>query len=200
MKTVVAMLPSYTEGIRARLDLEKMGIPPGNISVVSGPEADEIQLHRVEMAKRTDRDAFVWDAVRGAVGVGLITLGLLLLAGAGYLGYGKFIALLISGCAIGALFCGVMGILDNIAHTHEDEPLYDEAMREHGTAVAAHVLEDQEGPVMEMFREHSARDMRSAEDVWTAIGWRDRQNRRHVNEHPDPWDSSIASDQSLTSA
>lgn len=199
MRTVVAILPDYEAGIRARLDLEKMGIPPENISVVSGPEADQNQLARVEMAKRTDGDAFVWDAIRGGAGVGLIVLGLLLLPGISPLGLGKFIAYLAAGCAVGALFCGVMGILENMAQTHEDEPLYEEAVREWATAIAAHVPEDQVAPVMERLREDNARDLRSADDVWTATGWRDDHNQHHKNEHPDPWDSSVTTDESLTS-
>jgi hypothetical protein len=186
MKTVVGAFPSMAEAERVARDLEGMGIDKDEISVIAGNEAG---AHNEYLKKPTGTGAAAASAASFGGGVGIVA-GLIALAipGVGPIIAGGALATVLTGLGVGAAAGGLMGAFTNMGISHEEAPLYQEAVRRGGVVVAAHVNDPMEEDALRVMNEHGARDLKAEADAWRASGWKGA----YSNPHPYPSDSAIA--------
>jgi uncharacterized membrane protein len=183
MKTVVGAFPSMGEAERVARDLEEMGIDKDEISVIAGNEAG---AHDEYLKKPTSTGAAAASAASFGGGVGIVA-GLIALAipGVGPIIAGGALATVLTGLGVGAAAGGLVGAFTNMGVSHEEAPLYQEAVRRGGVVVAVHVNDPMEQDAMRVMDEHGARDLNAEADAWRASGW----TGPYSNPHPYPSDS-----------
>lgn len=154
-KIVTRLFDSFTDAEHAVLELERMGVPHGDISLVShksdkrheGVKAREPRDHTASEA--STRDAGVGAAtggVLGAAGGALAGLGLLAIPGlgpviaAGWLASAAVAAL--AGAAVVGAAGGLVGALTHAGVSQEEADVYAEGVRRGGTLVSAKVDDD----------------------------------------------------------
>jgi len=186
MRTVVAVLPSVEDAKHVAHHLEELGVARKDLNIVPGTESDRHELKRVIKAKRTNFAAVRSGAIRGAIG-GLVLGGAILaVPGVGPFLDGSFSETLAASIALGAVAISLMTLCANMARSHEEVPLFNEAIREHGAVLAAHVTADREEATVLVMREHNGRSVKAAEDAWKASGWAGQ-----LENHPYPCDSTV---------
>jgi uncharacterized membrane protein len=187
MKTVVGAFPSMAEAERVARDLEEMGIDKDEISVIAGNESG---AHNEYLKKPASTGAAAASAASFGGGVGIVA-GLIALAipGVGPIIAGGALATVLTGLGVGAAAGGLIGAFTNMGVSHEEAPLYQEAVRRGGVVVAVHVSDPMEDDAIRVMDEHGARDLNAEADAWRASGWKGA----YSNPHPYPSDSGIAS-------
>jgi uncharacterized membrane protein len=187
MKTVVGAFPSMAEAERVARDLEEMGIERDEISVIAGNESG---THNEYLKKPASTGAAAASAASFGGGVGIVaSLIALAIPGVGPIIAGGAMATVLTGLGVGAAAGGLLGAFTNMGISHEEAPLYQEAVRRGGVVVAAHVNDPVEQDAIRVMNEHGARDLKGEADAWRAAGW----TGGYSNQHPYPSDSSIAS-------
>lgn len=201
MRTVVGVFSNEDEAKHVVDHLIQTGVPSDDIAVADALRAEGHEYSERNLAacggmapgwfiswlvpliaKRTFPGAVAFGtAVGGAAGfvAGLIalrvgspaTLPVTLLAGTG----------------VGAIFGAVIAGTYNMGVTHEEKALQDEAVREHGVVVAAHVDKVTADATYRLMEEHGARALRVDADVWKASGY----SGTAVPDEPYPSDSTI---------
>lgn len=208
MRTVVGVFPSMTEANLVAHDLNAIGIPADEVSIADGASASSHEWSQRNVAAMGGA-AFGWFlaalipvvAERGrsaATGFGA-SVGAVagLVAGMAALAVragepiiaGSAIVTVLVALAIGATAGGLIAGMYSLGVSHEGIPLSDEAVREHGVVVAAHVFEAREPDALRIMKEHGARKARGGNDAWSASGW----TGAHGIEKPYPSDSSVRS-------
>ena len=187
MKTVVGAFPSMAEAERVARDIEAMGVDKGEISVIAGNESG---AHDEYLKKPTSTGAAAASAASFGGGVGIVA-GLIALAipGVGPIIAGGAMATVLTGLGVGAAAGGLLGAFANMGVSHEEAPLYQEAVRRGGVVVAVHVNDPMEQDAIRVMDEHGARDLKGEADAWKASGW----TGAYSNPHPYPSDSGVAS-------
>lgn len=187
MKTVVGAFPSMAEAERVARDLGELGIDKDEISVIAGNESG---AHNEYLKKPASTGAAAASAASFGGGVGIVA-GLIALAipGVGPIIAGGAMATVLTGLGVGAAAGGLIGAFTNMGVSHEEAPLYQEAVRRGGVVVAVHVNDPMEGDAIRIMDEHGARDLNAEADAWRASGW----TGAYSNPHPYPFDSGIRS-------
>lgn len=202
MRTVVGVFPSRTEAEQVSRDLNAIGISVDEVTVADSTSAEDHEWSRRNLAA-VGGSSFGWFiaglipmvAKRGrAAATGL---GAAFGAGAGLVA--GAIAMAIRGgdpaiivgstVVVGAFAGGMIARVYNMGVSHEGIPLTDEANREHGVVVAAHVDESHGPDAVRVMNDHGARNTRLEDDAWLASGW----TGAHPVEKPYPSDSSVRS-------
>lgn len=185
MRTVAGVLSTVPEAWNVAHKIESLGIPRNEINVV--PEAmDKRETRKIERSKRSDAAAAIQGALRGA-GFGLV-LGGLVLALPGVRPF-VFGSALLTGCAtalVGAILVSVMVMMENMGESHEEAALHDEAVRERGVVLAAHVSDETESEVLTTLWTNGARHVQTVADV-SRFAW----GGHYRYEHPYPCDSAV---------
>ena len=185
MRTVAGVLPNVAEAWYVAHKIESLGIARNEINVVCDT-MDKRESGKVERSKRSDATAARHGALRGA-GVGLLLGGLVLaLPGVRPFVFGSAILTLCATALVGALLVSVMVMMENMGGSHEDAALHDEAVREGGVVVAAHVSEETEPEVLSTLWNNGARHVQAVADV-SRFGL---AGEYHY-EHPYPCDSAV---------
>jgi hypothetical protein len=189
MKTVAAIFPSLGQAGEAYLDLKNLGVPEEDISLIAGNEAS---LHDEYLAK--SRKASVSTAAAAASdaslggGVGIVAM----LVAFAIPGVGPIVALgplltVLGAMGIGAVAGGLIGALHQMGISHEEAPLYEEAVRRGAVMVTARIDEElEEKRAVAALKGHGGRDVRDEADTWGQSGW---SGPAH-NPHPYVSDSS----------
>jgi hypothetical protein len=165
--------------------IELLGIPRNEINVVS-EAMDKQEIGRVKLSKRTDAAAARVGALRGAA-FGLVLGGLVLaLPGVRPFVIGSAILTLCATALVGAILISVMVMMDNMGEFHEEAALHDEAVRENGVVVAAHVSDEMVPEVLTTLWNNGAHHVQAGADV-TRFEW----GRGYLYEHPYPCDSAV---------
>lgn len=185
MRTVVGAFPSMGEAERVARDLEELGVDKDEISVVAGNDAGR---HDEYVKKPVSTGAAAASAASFGGGVGIVA-GLIALAipGVGPIIAGGALATVLTGLGVGAAAGGLIGAFTNMGVSHEEAPLYQEAVRRGGVVVAVHVNDPMEGEVERVMEQHGARDLDAEADAWRASGWKGA----YSNPHPYPSDSGV---------
>jgi uncharacterized membrane protein len=172
------------EAERVARDLEELGIGKEDISVVAGNDTGR---HDEYVKKSTSTGAAAASAASFGGGVGIVA-GLIALAipGVGPIIAGGALATVLTGLGVGAAAGGLTGAFLNMGVSHEEAPLYEEAVRRGGVVVAVHASDPMENEVIRVMDEHGARDLNAEADAWRAAGW----NASYSNPHPYPFDST----------
>jgi uncharacterized membrane protein len=173
MRTVAAIFPSLSEAGRAFEELEHIGIPRESISIIAGNDVrrhDEY-LNASRKASTSTAEAAASNASLGG-GIGIVAM----LVALSIPGVGPIVALgplltVLAGLGIGAAAGGIIGALHNMGISHEEAPLYEEAVRRGAVIVAAAVDEELEDEAFDTLKEQGGREVRDEADTWTHAGW-----------------------------
>ncbi|HTA46053.1 MAG TPA: hypothetical protein VK789_26595 [Bryobacteraceae bacterium] len=191
MKTVTGVFSSMLDAQRATLALEGIGIPNGAISIIAGNEAGRHReyLEKSKHSSRTVGAAAASGASTGG-GVGILaSLVVLAIPGVGPIIAGGAIATVLTGLGIGAASGGLISALHDMAISHEEAPLYEEAVRRGELLVVAQVDDSMEVKTAGLMVANGGRDLRDVVDTWRAQGWSGPKS----DPHPYVFDSTIRS-------
>jgi uncharacterized membrane protein len=191
MKTVVGVFTSLLEAEGAARDLQTLGIPHVEISIVAGNDANRHKEY-LEKAKRasTSTGAAAASGASFGGGVGLVA-GLVAMAipGVGPIIAGGALTVLLAGLGIGAAGGGLIAAFLDMGISHEEAPIYEEAVRRGAVMLAVHVNDPAESDALAIMDRHGARDLRDEADTWQAAGWRGPR----ADPHPFVFDGTITS-------
>jgi hypothetical protein len=152
-RTITRLFDDYADARTAVTELERIGVPHGDLSIVAN---DAHGAHGAHGADRADDEGINEDgdvtrgastgAAIGGVGGLLAGLGLLAIPGLGPIVAAGWLASTAVGAAIGgvggAATGGIVGALKNAGHTDEEAGVYAEGVRRGGTLVSARVEDD----------------------------------------------------------
>lgn len=191
MKTVTGVFSSMLDAQRATLELERIGIPDEALSIIAGNEADRHREY-LEKSKRSSKTVGAAAASGASTGGGigiLASLVALAIPGAGPIIAGGGIATVLTGLGIGAASGGLISALHDMAISHEEAPLYEEAVRRGELLVVAQVDDLTEVAAANLMAANGGRDLRDVADTWRAQGW----SGPKTDPHPYVLDSTIRS-------
>ena len=177
-KTITRLFDNYSDATTAVRELEALGIPHDNISIV----ANNVHGKHGAVAKGAvdhgdvERGAGT-GAVVGGVGGLLAGLGLLAIPGLGPIVAAGWLAATAVGAGIGAAggaaTGGIIEVLKNSGHTDTEAHVYSEGVRRGGTLVSAKVSDDEAGSAEAILEGKSvnlvAREKAYRENGWTSF-------------------------------
>lgn len=155
--TITRTFDNYTDATSAVRDLEAMGIPHDDISIVSGKKDSLATSGENHTDGSLDTDASVnqdgdvsrgisTGAALGGVGGLLAGLGLIAIPGLGPIVAAGWLISTVAGAGIGAAggaaTGGIVGALKSAGHSDEEAGVYAESVRRGGTLVSARVSEN----------------------------------------------------------
>jgi hypothetical protein len=184
MSTIVTRLfDSFADAQHAVIELERVGVPHGDISLVSHKDDKHGLAHMREPRDSTAgeaaaRDAGVGAATGGALGAAggvLAGLGLMAIPGlgpvvaAGWLASAA-VAAVVGGAVVGAAG-GIVGALTHAGVSQEEADVYAEAVRRGGTLVSAKVADDKIAAAETALGETPYVDVTQRGAAYRAAGW-----------------------------
>ena len=181
--TISRLFDDYTTAERAVRDLESMGIPDRDISIVASNADNWYSGKRSAAPRRVDRDrdgvddraegaavgAGIGAAAGGAAGL-LAGLGLLAIPGIGPVVAAGWLIAAAAGAAAGAIPGGLIGALSQAGVRDEDAQVYAEGVRRGGTLVTARVPEADRARA-EAVLDRSAINTRDRGAAYRQAGW-----------------------------
>jgi hypothetical protein len=190
-KTVTRLFDEYTDAEKAVAELERMGVPEHDISLIAH-NRDNAHDHRIQGARDHDRDRAkagvdgseaAKDAGKGAGIGGLVGGAGGLLAGLGMMaipGIGPVVAAgwlastaagALAGAAVGAAGGGLVGALTHAGVSRDDAEVYSEGVRRGGTLVSAKVEDEREAEVRATFDRFRGADAVGRGRAYREGGW-----------------------------
>jgi hypothetical protein len=181
MKTVAAVFASLSDAGDACVDLEQIGIPRDDISLIAGNNAS-LHDEYLEKARKASTSTEAAAASNAAFGGGMGILAMLIAFAIP--GVGPIIALgpmltVLSAMGVGAAAGGLIGAFHNMGISHEEAPLYEEAVRRGAVMVAARTDDRLEEQAVAALKRHGARDVRDETDPWGDKGWSGPEHDPH---------------------
>lgn len=189
MKTIAAVFPSAAEAVRALHDLERIGVPSEDISIIAGndPERHEEFLEKARKAEETPESAALSGASIGG-GIGLVaTLLTLTIPGIGPMMVMGPLATVFAGGGVGAAGGALIRAFFNMGIHHEEAPLYEEAVRRGAIMLTATVDDPLEAESVMILQRHNGRNIHDEADTWKGAGWKPVA-------HPYPSDDTFKSE------
>jgi len=158
--------------LQAYFGLKNAGVPEEDISLIAGNESGlhDKYLQKSRKASASTAAVAASDASLGG-GVGIVAM----LVAFAIPGVGPIVALgplltVLGAMGIGAVAGGVIGALHQMGISHEEAPLYEEAVR---------VDEEFEEKAVAALKAHGARDVRDEADTWGHSGWSGQAHDPH---------------------
>jgi hypothetical protein len=189
MKTVTGIFPTMLEAHNVMRELEGIGVPEDALSIVAGNESDRHKeyLEKAQKASESTAAAAASGASFGG-GMGIVaTLVALSIPGVGPFIAAGAMATVLAGLGIGAVGGGLISAFHHMGISHEEAPLYEEAVRRGSIMLIAKVDDTAEPQVTDLMRRGGARDLRQEADTWRESGWKGPQ----TDPHPYVLDDSI---------
>jgi uncharacterized membrane protein len=173
MKTIAAVFPNLTQAGQACRDLEHIGIPRDDISLIAGNDKGKHNEY-LAIAKKastpTEAAAASGAALGGGLGM-LATLATIAIPGVGpIVALGPLFTVLL-GLGVGATAGGLIGTFHNLGISHDEAPLYEEAVRRGEVMVAAVVDEQFQLEAVAVLQRNGSRDVRNELDAWAETEW-----------------------------
>ena len=188
-KTVTRLFDDYSDAEAAVAELERMGIPERDISLVAH-NRDNVHDERVargkdgehgkpdtageEAAEDAGKGAGVGGAIGGVGGL-LAGLGMLAIPGLGPVVAAGWLASTavgaLAGAAVGAAGGGVIGALTHAGVSHEDAEVYSEGVRRGATLVSVKAEDDREDSVRAVLDRYRGADAASRGTAYRQGGW-----------------------------
>lgn len=210
MRTVVGVFPSRVEAEHAAQDLEVLGIPNDDVKIATAVDTEKGErsernyaaagtsgfgwiaaplIHKA--SKRTRAQAVVMAALfGGALGLAAGLIALTLHSGAPLV-IGDEAGTVITCIGIGAIGAAALAWFYRSGVSHEALPLAEEAAREHGIVLSAHVNDLATEEALRVLRENGASKLRAGADAWAASG----SKEDHTGEAPYPSESDLRGQQ-----
>lgn len=142
-KTITRLFDHYSDATAAVGDLETLGIPHGDISIVASNAHGQHGAHESVNDHGDVSRGVSTGAVLGGAGGLLAGLGLLAIPGLGPIVAAGWLAATAAGAGIGAAggaaTGSIVGALKNAGHSDEEASFYSEGVRRGGTLVSARV-------------------------------------------------------------
>ena len=179
-KTIIGLYDSYSEAALSVREIEAVGVPREDMSVIANNIANHIDDRYVATEKsNAGPDAAVGAGVGAVLGGGagvLAGLGLLAIPGVGpVVGAGWLVATAVgavAGAGAGGAAGGIVGSLTSSGVSTEHAHIYAEGIRRGGTLVMVRVDQDQAPAVEEVMRRNRAVDPASRGRTYRDDGWR----------------------------
>jgi hypothetical protein len=190
-KTVTRLFDDYTDAENAVSELERMGIPERDISLIAN-NRDNAHDHRIrgpggrdseqgqretaagEATKDAGKGAGIGGLVGGAGGL-LAGLGMLAIPGIGPVVAAGWLASTaagaVAGAAVGAAGGGLIGALTHAGVPREDAEVYSEGVRRGGTLVSVRVDDEREDEVRMTFDRYRGADAAGRGRAYREGGW-----------------------------
>ena len=206
MRTVVGVFPSRPEAEHVVRDLYAVGVPSDEVTLADSTRAEGHEWSQRNLAACGGLSAgwfMAWmipivarRTFPGAAAFGALVGGIAGLA-AGFVAllawpvhpilYGNAPLTVIAAAAVGMTFGAILAGVYSMGVTHEEIPLREEAVREHGVVVAAHVDTPRAASALQVMTDHGARNLRVDADAWKASGW----HGTVLPDEPYPSDSTV---------
>jgi len=174
-KTITRLFDDYTDATKSVNDLESLGIPHSDISIVANNANGTHDAHGgVNDDGDVTRATSTGAALGGAGGL-LAGLGLLAIPGLGPVVAAGWLAATAVGAAIGAIggaaTGGIVGALKNAGHTDEEANVYSEGVRRGGTLVSAKVDDDRVAEAEAVLDRNRSVDAVTRGEAYRSAGW-----------------------------
>ena len=184
-RTITRLFDNYADAERAVAELERMGVPHHDISLVAS-NADKAHDHHGAHAAgdgHTAGDHAADDAGKGAAtggvigGVGglLAGLGMLAIPGLGPVVAAGWLVSTVIGAGVGAVAGGaaggLVGALTHAGETKEDAHVYAEGVRRGGTLVSAKVDDNKASSVESILNGFNAVTAQARGTAYRETGW-----------------------------
>jgi hypothetical protein len=191
-RTIVRLFDDRKDALEAAHELERMGIPDDDVSIVASNKDNWFDGERVGDGAQGDgkrdkdgdgRDDRAEGATKGAVtggalgaGAGLLAgLGLLAIPGLGPVVAAGWLAATAAGAAAGAVAGGALGglgaALTSAGVSEEDAHIYSEGVKRGGTLLSVRVDEDRAMTVESAIDGFRAVDIRDRGQEYRESGW-----------------------------
>jgi hypothetical protein len=176
-KTVSRLFDHYADATSAVADLEALGIPRDDISLVANNAHGQHGAHEHDgVNEHGDVTRGVSaGAVLGGAGGLLAGLGLLAIPGLGPIVAAGWLAATVAGAGIGAVggaaTGSIVGALKNAGHSDEEAHFYSEGVRRGGTLVSVKAPEDKVAYVEETLDRNKSVDMTARHAAYRDAGW-----------------------------
>ena len=181
--TITALYDRYEEAATAVRQIEAMGVPHADISIVGNNEGDRNASHLSSgqpaawNSNKTEHaeDGAGTGASLGTVlggGAGLLAgLGLLAIPGVGPVVAAGWLVATLTGAGVGAALGGLAGSLTGAGLSEADAHTYAEGVRRGGTLVTVRADDATAPRVMNVLEEHGSVDVDDRAKTWQADGW-----------------------------
>jgi hypothetical protein len=189
MKTIAGVFPSIEQAELALRELERRGIPNEDLHLIAGNDKNRHEefLKKAKQAS-TSTGAAAASAASFGGGVGIIaSLVALAIPGVGPIIAGEAMATVLTGLGIGAAAGGLIGAFKNMGISHEEAPLYEEAVRRGAVIAIAKVNDPMAADAVATMNLHGGSDVRKEADTWRESGW----SGPSTDPHPFVSDDSI---------
>lgn len=193
MTNIVAVFSTLAEAERALIDVRARGIPNEATHLIAGNDQSKHDdyLKKSKDESKSDGKA-AWNGASFGGGVGIVaSLVALAIPGVGPIVAAGPIATVLTGLGIGAATGGLIGVFKSMGLSHEEAPLYEEAVRRGLILAIAQVPEERADEIFKLMENHGARDVRDEVDTWKREGW----SGSKTDKHPFPSDDEIVTHQ-----
>ena len=183
-KIITRLFDNFADAQHAVIELERMGVPNGDISLVAHKSdahsrtADVREPRSFTAGEASAVDAGIGGAAGGAIGAAggaLAGLGLVAIPGLGpVVAAGWLVATAVGavvGGVVGAGACGLIGALTNAGVSEQEAHVYAEAVRRGGTLVSAKVADDKLLQAEEALRYTHYVDVAARGAAYRLDGW-----------------------------
>lgn len=177
MKTVTGLFDDYEDASEAVGDLEALGVPNSDISIVASNSTgwyDDDKDESSEAAEGAAGGAGIGAVIGGAGGL-LTGLGLMAIPGVGPVVAAGWLAATavgaLGGAVVGGAAGGIVGALTKSGVPEEDAHVYAEGVRRGGTLVTAKVSDDLVNEAEEVLGEANSVNLEERRTSYKEGGW-----------------------------
>jgi hypothetical protein len=169
MKTISRAYDSYGQAQRVVNDLEAMGVPSSDISLVANKYVSD-EFENVSDVSKAAVGAEIGAAVGGGAGL-LAGLGMIAIPGIGPVVAAGWLAATALGVVAGSATGGLIGALVGLGEPEENAHVYSEAVRRGGTLVTVKSDDTRHADVMSVLDRHQPIDPVSRRAEYGQSGW-----------------------------
>lgn len=175
-RTITRLFDNYSDASNAVRDLEAIGIPHADLSIVANNSDKQHGEHDEGVNDEGDVTRGVSAGAVLGGGAGLLAgLGLLAIPGLGPIVAAGWLAATAAGAGIGAVggaaTGGIVGALKNAGHSEEDAHVYSEGVRRGGTLVSAKVADNRADEAEAILQRYGSVDAQTRGQAYRQSGW-----------------------------
>jgi hypothetical protein len=169
MQTITKVYETYQQAREAVIELESVGIPMANISIMANRDASP-EFVNVDEETEAGAGAGLGAVVGGAAGL-LTGLGLLAIPGLGPVVAAGWLASTALGAVAGGATGGIVGSLINAGVPEDHAHVYSEAVRRGGTLVSVQAEDHNVSEVQSILGNFTPLDPVEQGDAYRKNGW-----------------------------